>query len=441
LPLSVATAADERPTITPERLKLLSDDVKSGTQGLRIKAARELARVGPAAKPAVPALRGALKAKDGEVRMEAALALLQIDQTQGKEALTAIRDLFKDDSTAPLAILVLPRMRELRPVKKEVAAGLFELARDKHPLASIAAWMALDNIGPGSEDCVAVLREALKDPHPGIRGRAAAGLVQIDRKNGVEAEPVLLKVLDDPKAEADIQFRAAIALLTIDTNHKERERVGKVLARALSDPNTASRLDTAELLIRLGLPAQDVEPTLREMFKDPDAKIASRAVEAVIRLRPEKARELFSVLLQNRARTAKDDILTVFKLVETLYGVFEEGKNERELLKTLTEQLRRPLKSSAADLLRLDAAIRLAALGTKAQDATADLALALDDPSAVLRSQALYALKQIGPLADKAVPRLVEFLKDAQQPRDLHRAAAEALKQIAPERAKELGIR
>ncbi len=45
--LSLPATADERPAITPERLKLLADDVRIGTQGLRVKAARELALVGP----------------------------------------------------------------------------------------------------------------------------------------------------------------------------------------------------------------------------------------------------------------------------------------------------------------------------------------------------------------------------------------------------------
>lgn len=472
LPIALG-AADERPAMTPERLKLLADDVKSGTQGLRVKAARELALVGPGARPAVPALRGALKAREGEVRMEAALALLQIDQSQGKEALGAIRELFRDEATAPLAILVLPRMRDIRPLKKEVMSGLLELSREKHPLAPIAAWMALDNIGPGADDGVAVLQEALRDPEAGTRLRAAAGLVRIDRKHGEAATPILLEVLDDVGTDGDSRLRAAAALLAIGAGH--RQRVSKVLAGALADPSVAVRLDTAELLlrtapeqidqplaaivgalaekdreqrlraldllVRMGLPAQKVEPALRPLFGDSDAVVASRAVEGVMRLRPDQARELFPVLLRNRDRAGKEGISTVFKVVEEFRQLEEVDLDERQRLKSLTEQLRRPSSSKFADLLHLDAAIRLAALGGKAQEATADLALALGDAAPAVRSQALLALKRIGPGAEKVVPRLVDFYQDAQQPLDLHRAAGEALQQIAPAVAKELGIR
>ncbi len=473
LPISFSAAADERPSITLDRLKLLADDVKSGTPGLRVKAARELALIGPGARPAIPALRAALKARDGEVRMEAALALLQIDQTQGKEALTAIRNLFQDEATAPLAILVLPRLRDLRPMKKEVAAGLIELSRDKHPLAPVAAWMALDNLGPGADDCATVLQEALKDPQPGIRVRAAAGLVRIDSKHGAGVEPVLLQLLDDAKLEAAGRLRAAMALLAIDPRH--RQRVGKVLTAALSDPDVSARLETAELLlrtapdqveqplaaitgvlrekdreqrlraidllVRLGLPAREAETALRALVKDADAVVAGRAVEAVMRLRPEEGRELFPLLLRNRDRTGQEGVLEVFKVLEELRKLEATDLDDRQRLKSLTEQLRRPPKGKFADLMRLDAAIRLAVLGAKAQDATADLALALDDPWSLVRSQALHALRQIGPAAGKAVPRLIDFCNDRQQPLDLQRAAGEALKGIAPNKAGELGIR
>jgi hypothetical protein len=319
---------------------------------------------------------------------------------------------------------------------------------------------------------VGVLREALKDSSSAIRARAAAGLVRIDKKLGAEAEPVLLKVLDDDKTDADSRLRAAVALLAIDGRH--RQKVSKVLAAGLSDPSAAVRLETAEwllrmapeqieqplaaitgalkekdrelrlraldLLVRLDLPARDAEPALRALFKDADVEVATRAVEGVIRLRPELGRELFAVLLQNRDRGGKGGLQEVFQLLEKLRGI-EAELSERDRLKSLTEQLRRPPRSQYADLMRLDAAIRLAALGAKAQEATADLVLAVDDAAPVVRSQALYALKQIGPAAEKAVPRLVELYGDARQPRDLRRGAGAALKQIAPEKAKELGIR
>lgn len=221
------------------------------------------------------------------------------------------------------------------------------------------------------------------------------------------------------------------------------EQIDKPLAAivgALKDKKE-HRLRAVDLLVRLGLPARDVEPVLRSLFKDQDVDVATRAVEGVIRLRPEQAKELFAVLLDNRDRTGRrSGPRDVFKLLEALCKL-EEELPEQDRLKSLMEQLRSLQKSAFVDLMRLDAAIRIAQLGPKAKLATADLIGALDDASPVVRSQALYALKQIGPGAEKAVPRLVVFFKDARQPRDLHQAAGAALKQIAPEKARELGIR
>ncbi len=300
--------------------------------------------------------------------MEAALALLQIDQGQGKDALKAIRGLFQDDKLAPLAILVIPRLGDLRPQKKEVVAGLLELAREKHPLAPIAAWVALDNIGPGADDCIGVLQEALKDPHPGIRTRSAIGLVRIDRKQSAEVEPVLLKVLDDEKVDSGTRRRAAVALLA--GGAKYRQRVSKVLTSALNDPSVAGRLETAELLLRLApeqadlslaamigilkekerehrlravdlltrmsLPISAADVALEQLFKDADAEVATNAVGGVIRLRPELARDLFRILLRNRDRRGQG-AGNLFKLIEELHKL-DADSSLRERIKTLTEQ-------------------------------------------------------------------------------------------------------
>ena len=62
---------------------------------------------------------------------------------------------------------------------------------------------------------------------------------------------------------------------------------------------------------------------------------------------------------------------------------------------------------------RMDAAIALGSVGSKAREAVPALIEALKDPDPEVRRLAAYALGEIGPKAGQAVPALKELLKDA----------------------------
>jgi HEAT repeat protein len=454
--------------LAPAEMGRLLEGLGSDKVGDRVAAARELGKQGPAARKAAPALERLLKDKEASVRAQAALALLKIDQTRGKAALAALATVFAEPDPVN-GLLVFFEIRDIHPIHKDVIAGFLELAHSEDSMAVGAALLVLDNLDARSAEATPMLQTALKDPLLPIRVRAAVGLARIDKKYVRQALPILRQALADK--DIDIRFHAASAL--IELNVGQQAAVLEALAALLKDPESsvrlraarhllsllpeqtpavlpvliatlkakdmAPRLDAIEILAAQGSSAAPAEEALRGLIKDKDRALVLASTQAVMRIRPEKAREVFPLLVQQRERDGDHRIRDLLQLIDKIYEISRE-EAEREHLKMLTEELRRPNKKEYVDLLHLDAALRLAALGSKAQPATGNLVKALDDDSVLVRGQVLLALARIGPEAKPAVPRLTEFYKDRDQPADLRQAAARALKAIDADKAKELGL-
>lgn len=464
-----AVAAEgSKPVTQPEMVRLV-EGLRSDNVGDRVAAARDLGKLGPAALKAAPALQRLLRDKEMSVRAVAAVAMLKIDQERGKAALDALASVFTEkDSLAFLLVLV--EIRDVRPTTKDVVAGFLELARNQHPMAALAAWIALDNLDARAAEAAPVLEAALKDPLTPIRARAALGLARIDRKNVPQVLPILQEAL--AAKDVDVRFHAASALIELNVGQQARvlealtllfkdaeasvrlraaQQVFLVLpeqapaalpvvARLLKEKDQKLRLEAIETLASLGQAGLPAEEGLRDLFKDANVGVALAATQAALRIRPEKAPELLPILVKNWDRDGRRSLAKLLQVIDQLYEL-ARAEGDAEHLKILTEQLRKAHQKDHVELLHLDAAIRLAALGAKVRPAMGDLVRALNDNSVLVRGQVLLALGRIGPEARMALPRLTEFFGDRDQPADLRQAAARALKAIDPDRAKELGIR
>ncbi|MGE3804211.1 MAG: HEAT repeat domain-containing protein [Gemmataceae bacterium] len=89
---------------------------------------------------------------------------------------------------------------------------------------------------------------------------------------------------------------------------------------------------------------------------------------------------------------------------------------------------------SEQDARRLEAKHALRAFGPRAETAVPALKLMLEDLSPEFRHFALVTLSEIGPLAKKAVPELVEVLKEEKNG-ELRKLAADTLGKIGPDAA------
>jgi len=116
--------------------------------GNRQFAARALMRVGPAAKPVVPALRRACAEEEASYRYLAAAAWWKVDDKNPK-ALALLSDTVKDRTEATNARLqAVFALSELGEDAKDAAPALLEAVRDRSPGVRGAAETALKKVAP-----------------------------------------------------------------------------------------------------------------------------------------------------------------------------------------------------------------------------------------------------------------------------------------------------
>src|SRR5205823_1197492 len=141
----------------------------------RIKAAEVLGRMGPLAKPAIPALLNLLKGSDIEARLQAALALWRIER--------------HSEQTVPVLASLL---KSCTPRQGSIGGGG---GRSGAPLCQLAAE-ALGQIGPEARPAVPALLQALKNPQfAAHRSSYALALWKIDHQLANVAVPALIEVL------------------------------------------------------------------------------------------------------------------------------------------------------------------------------------------------------------------------------------------------------
>jgi uncharacterized protein (TIGR03067 family) len=375
----------------------------------RHRAAQKLGDLGPAAKPAVPALAAALKDPERWVRASAAEALGKIG-----------------------------------PASRTAVPGLLTATRDPESLVRAAAGKALAGIGPADPETIRLLIAACDDRNELVRVAAAAAL-EADLI-GTDALPGLLTAVEDP--DPAVQVVAAGALRRVAPLHKEAvlilladskdlhkhpqtaattvlqtgafdADVVPALIGALDDKQPAVRRLAARALGRVGPPAKEAVPALCGSLKDAEAPVRQAAVAALVRLGPAaqaavpalilalkdadpEVRGLAGTALKSVGPPAKEalpDLIADLKDKDRtvqLAGVRalgQMGPTAREAVPALVAVL----TDRTADLaLRVTAAGSLGAMGAAAKEAGSDLLAALNDPDLILREAARDALKEIG---------------------------------------------
>lgn len=191
-----------------EATHILTAILGNGPVQARIQAAGLLARLGPDAAPAVPALALALAAKDPGVRGMAAIALGRIG-APARDALVPLdraledKDVrvrvaaslalygITDDSTAPTRVLFRAFTSTDPDVRAMVAAAFDEMGtpiveflvlslENEDENTRVNAAKTLAAMGPGAEEARGPLQAALDDKSEAVRAAAAEALTRLD---------------------------------------------------------------------------------------------------------------------------------------------------------------------------------------------------------------------------------------------------------------------
>ena len=194
-----------------EAIPRLIDGLKDPDPAYRATVAEALGRMGwespgrprhdDPARGAVTPLIAALKDPGPRVRQHAATALGDIG-TESHRAIPDLVALLEDrDPEVRLAVLrSFPRLGSLPVASRET---VLRLMKDTDPRIRLAATTILGGDALGSEDAVAGLLAALKDPDAEVRAAAAADLSQTNGRQGIS--------LDEHSIRSYYQSGAALA--------------------------------------------------------------------------------------------------------------------------------------------------------------------------------------------------------------------------------------
>ncbi len=308
----------------------LTHHLEAGDNATRRHATDALARLGPAASPAVAALGAALRDADSTVRGNASIALAKIGrpavsvlvcelkgpEVQARRSASSLLESLGADAEAAVSPLIsalndsddavtFNATRALAKVGLPAVPALIDASRNSASPVRIAALTALGEIGSTANDTMAAIRERLADDIEDVRCVAAISLIRVIHRDvdllesalddachlvrqhaaaalgdlgpsGASAGQKLIRLLDD--GDIDVRRQSAIALGRIRL--VSPNAVPELIDR-LNDPSIEVRHAVVESLGNFGREAQAAVPKLFELLTDPSATICDRAAKAL----------------------------------------------------------------------------------------------------------------------------------------------------------------
>jgi HEAT repeat protein len=391
----------------------------SNTRGL---VAGALGRIGPPAREAIGDLVGLVRDKDTSCRCQAIVALGNMGPATRATAEVVLQALTRDPQPQPRA-KAANVVQRYGPVDVEAVGPLAQALGFQ---AQLDRWMqrmatnpmmpggttntllaALGRIGPVAKKAVPNVIPLLKSFLPQTTTAAIDTLGHIG-PGAREAIPALVDCLSHP--QRDISSHAALALPRIDPLGELV--VPKMIGLLNRGQQPWARSQAITVLARIGKPAKNAVPKLRERFTDPAEAEEVRLAAARALWKIARSTEGVKVIAASLSKDGNQ--------VERFQTLAEMGPDAREAIGTLVAILRGRNQPARAWALYV-----LGRMGPAGQEALPALMKELADTKSTLRMSVLYALAQIGPAARAAVPELRKILKTG--PTDLRRVAATAL--------------
>lgn len=290
------------PRVVPKLIERLQDQ----DTAVRILAAQWLAKLGPEAKGALPALINlTLHDPNQDTSAAAATAIRSLDLQAAREVVSGhLPALWDADAEVRRKACVV--LGSLGPVAKPAVPSLTTMLDDTDERVRERAVGALGMIGIPQTEIVAALTKALRDPASNVRYRAAAQFA-FHVPVTVTALPSLLELRNDP--DKSVASLAEVALEHTGQNTRQDvanlvsllERPGEkdyalqqlaqlgpeaadaapVLISVLRDSLALNRYLAAEALRAIGPAAEEAVPELIVALRDPDPIVTESAAEAL----------------------------------------------------------------------------------------------------------------------------------------------------------------
>jgi HEAT repeat protein len=399
----------------------LAKAAATGPVKSREQAIDQLADLGSKAKPAVPQLIEALKAKEPGIRWRAARALGEIGPgaAAGAEPLAgALKD--SDIHVRSHAAYALGAIGE---ASQKYVAALAALITDPDPHVRRAAIRAIDRIHPDSEEIVTDIAAALSAADPSVAVAAVRSLAAY----GKQALPAAIKVLRDSEPKSKARYWACVLLAEFGADAADAV---EPLVGALSDEDVGIRMQATLALGHIGPSAKAAVPALSKELDDPLTGVAytaayalgmigdKQAVAALKKASLGKDTLLKTLAIWGVAKIEPDNQEAVAKAVDAIISAMEDKRPEvRQAAAQALWDLKAPHEKVgpvlAAALNDDDPQVVgnvLDALASLGERIAPRVTTALEDPKR--RAKALGLVQRMGPEAKQCVPELIKLLTD-----------------------------
>lgn len=390
---------------------------------------RALGDMGPAAKPAVGAVKKMLQDRFADNALEAACALLRIGDSKD-EALALLKRGLDSDARGVAAMAVQVVGRAGPGAESLVPAALAKLSNPDPFARSAALDLVVARPAVEQEKLAAEVGKLATDEERAIRLQAARVLVRL-RKAASPAAAALVKALPDEK-DNGVRDQFVAALLAMSDGAKPA-LPGLLPLIADRDLSLPMRLDTISALVSIDPGSAEVASALVKATQDGDAAIRAAAAMALGQLNPLPPDALAALLkmaksdsrngprvsaLQalavagTRAKSARPEVEALtnnpqaglaFLAKLALTAIDGDVKNAAPMVRAGLSDRNPAVRASAAEAVLV--------IGPTKEELPALLNL-LKEPGATVRGAAATAIGQIGPAAKDAVPQLIRLLDD-----------------------------
>jgi HEAT repeat protein len=319
-----------------------------------------------------------------------------------------------DAETPGVPLAAAYALGQLGTAAKPATEELKKLADAEEPLQQTVALWALARANPKDKQwfdlAVPLLVERLTDADQQVREAAVRALADLEPPPG-SLIPELKRVLD--KADAETVSGALDALATLGEPAVPR------LIAALEHDDARAR--AAAILGRIGPPAQEAVPALRDVLDDPDGEVRREAAFALGAMG-----EAASPAVPQLTELLQDPDMNV--RYAAAYALGKIGPQAMEAKSELVKRLASPDR-----FLGLVAAWALARVHPECPATSPKsvpvLVKALEQPAPMVQLEAIEALRCLGPLAKDALPGLRE-LAESTDNAAIRQAAADAIEAI-----------
>jgi len=419
--LAVTASAEEAVPLEKLVAQLSASDVAS-----RREASYQIARRGPAAKDAVPALITALADGDKQVWSMAIATLAELGPLSADAIPALIAGLDPRQKSGPryrkgaevpfrsayalsrIGAPAIPPLLEvlksqdsvargaaaralggMGPVAKEAILPLIENLRFDPPMERRETVEALGAIG---REAVAPLADALANPQALIRAGAALALAQV----GADAKPIAAKVAGLATTEKDAAVRGAL-FTAIPKLGVEPARGVAILVAGARDDDAAVRHAATNAIYVYRTAQPQLVAALTALLRDPNPTASERAAAVLGRLGPVSAPAVEALLEMARQRVPANPIY-----LETLGRIGADA----------TPGILRALEKENPDSITKDHwSVRCVPI--IGGEALPELARALTRPKVSLRIFAARGLRELGAVAAPAFDAIQAATADA----------------------------